>query len=148
MSRNLGFNKESDVLIHQVQSEHTAELGILLPQHDDRSFQEADKASNKWPSLDRLRESFSRSGHYQCGYEFYYDESRNNKDLILRGLKYIHSANVIHRDVKPSNLLLNANCDLKICDFGLAQPNSENEFMTEHVVTRWKRPRASDAAVD
>ncbi|KAL6998709.1 Mitogen-activated protein kinase 1 [Sarracenia purpurea var. burkii] len=58
---------------------------------------------------------------------------------ILRGLKYIHSANVIHRDVKPSNLLLNANCDLKICDFGLARPNSENEFMTEHVVARWYR---------
>lgn len=37
---------------------------------------------------------------------------------ILRGLKYIHSANVIHRDLKPSNLLLNSNCDLKICDFG------------------------------
>ncbi|KAJ6345509.1 hypothetical protein OIU78_008212 [Salix suchowensis] len=58
---------------------------------------------------------------------------------ILRGLKYIHSANIIHRDLKPSNLLLNANCDLKICDFGLARPTSENEFMTEYVVTRWYR---------
>lgn len=58
---------------------------------------------------------------------------------ILRGLKYIHSANVIHRDLKPSNLLLNANCDLKICDFGLARPTSENECMTEYVVTRWYR---------
>ncbi|XP_041675347.1 mitogen-activated protein kinase ERK-A-like [Drosophila eugracilis] len=36
---------------------------------------------------------------------------------ILRGLKYIHSANVLHRDLKPSNLLLNKTCDLKICDF-------------------------------
>jgi serine/threonine protein kinase len=35
---------------------------------------------------------------------------------LLRGLKYIHSANVLHRDLKPSNLLLNANCDLKICE--------------------------------
>ncbi|GKV08242.1 hypothetical protein SLEP1_g19904 [Rubroshorea leprosula] len=58
---------------------------------------------------------------------------------ILRGLKYVHSANVIHRDIKPSNLLLNANCDLKICDFGLARPTAENEFMTEYVVTRWYR---------
>ncbi|KAL5711221.1 mitogen-activated protein kinase [Ranunculus cassubicifolius] len=75
---------------------------------------------------------------------------RSNQDLseehsqyflyqLLRGLKYIHSANVIHRDLKPSNLLLNANCDLKICDFGLARPTSENEFMTEYVVTRWYR---------
>lgn len=33
---------------------------------------------------------------------------------ILRGLKYIHSANVLHRDLKPSNLLLNTTCDLKV----------------------------------
>nr|GMD95003.1 mitogen-activated protein kinase homolog MMK1 [Ipomoea batatas] len=58
---------------------------------------------------------------------------------LLRGLKYIHSANVLHRDLKPSNLLLNANCDLKICDFGLARVTSETDFMTEYVVTRWYR---------
>ena len=40
---------------------------------------------------------------------------------ILRGLKYVHTANVLHRDLKPSNLLLNASCDLRICDFGLAR---------------------------
>lgn len=40
---------------------------------------------------------------------------------ILRGLLFMHSANVIHRDIKPSNLLLNKACDLKICDLGLAR---------------------------
>ncbi|XP_044480028.1 mitogen-activated protein kinase homolog NTF6-like [Mangifera indica] len=58
---------------------------------------------------------------------------------LLRGLKYIHSANVLHRDLKPSNLLLDADCDLKICDFGLARTTSETDFMTEYVVTRWYR---------
>jgi len=61
---------------------------------------------------------------------------------ILRGLKYIHSANVIHRDLKPSNLLLNGNCDLKICDFGLARGVNDDEMdykLTEYVVTRWYR---------
>jgi len=61
---------------------------------------------------------------------------------LLRGLKYIHSADVLHRDLKPSNLLLNANCDLKICDFGLARTNTQDtnrDFMTEYVVTRWYR---------
>jgi len=37
---------------------------------------------------------------------------------ILRGLKYVHSANVIHRDLKPANILVNENCDVKIGDFG------------------------------
>ncbi|KAH6777541.1 MAP kinase 4 [Perilla frutescens var. hirtella] len=58
---------------------------------------------------------------------------------LLRGLKYVHSANVLHRDLKPSNLFLNANCDLKIGDFGLARTTSETNFMTEYVVTRWYR---------
>ncbi|CAL8074196.1 unnamed protein product [Calicophoron daubneyi] len=61
----------------------------------------------------------------------------------LRGLKYIHSANVLHRDLKPSNLLINANCDLKICDFGLARvhdPDHDHRgLLTEYVATRWYR---------
>ncbi len=36
-------------------------------------------------------------------------------------------------------MLLNSNCDLKICDFGLARTSSEKGFMTEYVVTRWYR---------
>lgn len=60
---------------------------------------------------------------------------------ILKGLKFIHSAKVLHRDLKPSNLLLNGNCDLKICDFGLARGISSdgNDELTEYVVTRWYR---------
>ncbi|CAJ0580824.1 unnamed protein product, partial [Mesorhabditis spiculigera] len=62
---------------------------------------------------------------------------------ILRGLKYIHSANVLHRDLKPSNLLLNTTCDLKICDFGLARVTDPRQdhtgFLTEYVATRWYR---------
>jgi len=61
---------------------------------------------------------------------------------LLRGLLYMHSCGIIHRDLKPSNILLNKNCDLKICDLGLARCIEEvingNEF-TEYVVTRWYR---------
>lgn len=68
---------------------------------------------------------------------------------ILRGCKYIHSANVVHRDLKPGNLLVNADCELKICDLGLSRaferstmPNQGEEsvsHLTEYVATRWYR---------
>lgn len=63
---------------------------------------------------------------------------------LLRGLKYIHSANVIHRDLKPANVLVNNNCDLKICDFGLARIDNNLDrgnvsALTEYVATRWYR---------
>ncbi|CAL1714731.1 unnamed protein product [Somion occarium] len=62
---------------------------------------------------------------------------------ILRGLKYIHSASVVHRDLKPGNLLVNADCELKICDFGLSRgfdiSYDSPTMMTEYVATRWYR---------
>lgn len=55
---------------------------------------------------------------------------------------------MLHRDLKPGNLLVNADCELKICDFGLSRgfdPDQntvfpgKQEFMTEYVATRWYR---------
>eukprot|EP00993_Chasmostoma_nieuportense_P000120 NODE_1109_length_1652_cov_401.839344_g1042_i0.p1 GENE.NODE_1109_length_1652_cov_401.839344_g1042_i0~~NODE_1109_length_1652_cov_401.839344_g1042_i0.p1 ORF type:complete len:464 (+),score=88.59 NODE_1109_length_1652_cov_401.839344_g1042_i0:61-1452(+) len=60
---------------------------------------------------------------------------------LLRGLKYIHSANVLHRDLKPANILINFDCRIKICDFGLARgaDPSKKQNLTNYVVTRWYR---------
>lgn len=62
---------------------------------------------------------------------------------MLCALYHIHSAGVLHRDIKPSNILLNSNCDLKICDFGLARggvgAQDKPSELTEYVVTRWYR---------
>jgi len=60
---------------------------------------------------------------------------------ILRGVKYLHSAKIMHRDIKPGNLLVNSNCVLKICDFGLARVEEpdRNKHMTQEVVTQYYR---------
>lgn len=74
---------------------------------------------------------------------------------IFCGLKYIHSADVIHRDLKPGNILVTISGCLKICDFGLARginqqfmtkadgagPNktNSNNNITNYVATRWYR---------
>lgn len=64
---------------------------------------------------------------------------------ILRAIKYIHSGGLMHRDLKPSNCLLNAECHLKLCDFGLARsiladsPTQQNVVFTDYVATRWYR---------
>ena len=60
---------------------------------------------------------------------------------ILRGLLFLHSAKIIHRDIKPSNILINEDCSIKICDFGLSRGiGDEGELgLTEYVVTRFYR---------
>ncbi|KAI3463719.1 hypothetical protein Pfo_020382 [Paulownia fortunei] len=62
---------------------------------------------------------------------------------LLRGLKYIHTANVFHRDLKPKNILANADCKLKICDFGIARVAFNNAptaiYWTDYFGNRWYR---------
>jgi len=40
---------------------------------------------------------------------------------LLEGLEYLHKSKVLHRDIKPGNILLNFDCALKIADFGLGK---------------------------
>lgn len=64
---------------------------------------------------------------------------------LLKSLKYMHSGQMLHRDIKPSNILLNSDCQVKVCDFGLARSviqqhdNTQNPVLTDYVATRWYR---------
>ncbi|KAJ8710607.1 hypothetical protein PYW08_009122 [Mythimna loreyi] len=67
---------------------------------------------------------------------------------MLKATKYIHSGNVIHRDQKPSNVLIDSACRVKLADFGLARSVSSlysggeegaDPCLTDYVATRWYR---------
>jgi mitogen-activated protein kinase 1/3 len=40
---------------------------------------------------------------------------------LLCAVKYLHESKVIHRDLKPANILVNEDCSVKLCDYGLAR---------------------------
>ena len=43
---------------------------------------------------------------------------------LLCAVKYLHESNVLHRDLKPANVLINEDCTVKLCDYGLARSTS------------------------
>nr|XP_023853456.1 cyclin-dependent kinase 15 isoform X1 [Salvelinus alpinus] len=60
---------------------------------------------------------------------------------LLRGLSYIHGRKILHRDLKPQNLLISYLGELKLADFGLARSKSiPCQTYSSEVVTLWYRP--------
>jgi len=61
--------------------------------------------------------------------------------MILLAVNHIHSQKIVHRDIKPNNLLVSATGDLKLADFGLARIiSSPDGRYTNQVFAKWYRP--------
>lgn len=76
---------------------------------------------------------------------------RDSKELfaqllyqLLRALQYMHESGLMHRDVKPGNIMVDLQGNLKLGDFGLSKficgKINEDYDLTDFVVTRWYRP--------
>ena len=76
--------------------------------------------------------------------QFTQGEIKNIMKQILTGIAYLHSNNIIHRDIKSANILLNNNGVVKLGDFGLARTicplPQRNKLYSGNVVTIWYRP--------
>lgn len=61
--------------------------------------------------------------------------------MLIRGVWFCHENFVLHRDIKPNNLLIAADGEVKLADFGLARSFADPYLnMTHQVITRWYRP--------
>ena len=103
-----------------------------------------------WRDLYMVTDLMDTDMHYviSSGQELSDDHIQYFMFQLLSGLAHLHACNVVHRDLKPSNLLVDRNCDLRICDFGMARtcaaPNSaavhdDEQMLTLYVATRWYR---------
>ena len=59
---------------------------------------------------------------------------------VLSAVAYMHEMEIIHQDIKSSNLLIFADKTAKVCDFGLARRGSESMVVDRELVTLWYRP--------
>ena len=59
------------------------------------------------------------------------DVAKHMFKQIMEGLRYCHSKNILHRDIKLDNILLTSEGDIKICDFGVSKFVKPGEIMTE-----------------
>lgn len=111
----------------------------------------------KHPNIVELKSILRTQNHLQIIFEFCeWDLGRYIKEndgyipytqvisftrQILSGLAYMHAKKVMHRDIKPQNILVNAKREIKLCDFGLCRSTAIPVSGYSHeVITQWYRP--------
>lgn len=110
-------------------------LDLITPEFDSSTSESLDHMFIVMECIDQnLKETLDSVG---TKYEFSDDHLKIILYNALCSLNFLHSANIIHRDIKPANLLLDEQCTVSICDFGLARTRSKQPYkdMDEYVKT-------------
>ena len=77
--------------------------------------------------------------HSRGKVEFTHDHVKHIMYNLLCAVNFMDSANIVHRDLKPANILMNNQCQVKICDFGMARPVPEHlSGFTKHLANEVK----------
>ena len=112
---------------------------------DLKKFLDTNVATNKPTPTAQNKEHQQRVSRGKEGKDYYYGEAEEEviKSFLyqlLKGVAYCHSKLVLHRDLKPQNLLISRQGQLKIADFGLARPfGAPVRSYSPEVVTLWYR---------
>jgi serine/threonine protein kinase len=124
--------REIKMLLH-LDNEHVCKIVDLIPPFTGELADVYIVMKQMDVDLHRVIYSSQSLGHNHIKYFVY---------QIVKAMNYIHSAGIVHRDLKPSNILVNENCSIKICDFGLARACADTFWCldkSQYVVTRWYR---------
>uniref|UniRef100_A0A7N0UDN1 non-specific serine/threonine protein kinase n=1 Tax=Kalanchoe fedtschenkoi TaxID=63787 RepID=A0A7N0UDN1_KALFE len=134
----------SELLNEALEAEFSQEVAILREVHH-KNVVRFIGAYTKAPNFCIVTE-------YMSGGSLYDFLHKNHHDLrlhqllrfaidICKGMTYLHQNNIIHRDLKTANLLLDANKVVKVADFGVARFQNQGGVMTAETGTyRWMAP--------
>jgi len=123
--------REIKILIHCKGHPNIVEITDLVPPESFDDFEDIYIVTEYMDcNLQELLKSGQKFSEQNIQYFLY---------QMLKALDVLHSCDIVHRDIKSSNILVNNDYEVKFCDFGLSRAMMNEKMSTDNVATRWYR---------